>query len=149
MPIELRSGTGVSSHMFEVVIEGVTPIHLWANKVSATDNVQDVIEHGAGEHGQTHATPGLAQPGKLHVTRDWTNTPELLNWYKSTLQGSTKYTTVTVVRYETSALGRKKINETTYQRCWPVKWKGPDLNAKSNSIAIESLELVYDRVEIK
>ena len=31
---------------------------------------------------------------------------------------------------------------------WPPKWQGPDLNARSSDVTIESLELVHEGLEL-
>ena len=33
-------------------------------------------------------------------------------------------------------------------RCWPSKWTGPSLNAKNSEVALETLELQIERLEI-
>jgi len=33
--------------------------------------------------------------------------------------------------------------------CWPTKWIGPSLNAKNSGHATESLEVVFERFELK
>jgi phage tail-like protein len=33
-------------------------------------------------------------------------------------------------------------------RCWPSKWTGPSLNAKTSEVALETLELQIERLEI-
>jgi phage tail-like protein len=34
------------------------------------------------------------------------------------------------------------------RQAWPVKWSGPDLNAKGNEVAIESIELTHEGLEV-
>lgn len=33
-------------------------------------------------------------------------------------------------------------------RCWPSKWSGPSLNAKNSEVAMETLEMQIERLEI-
>ena len=33
--------------------------------------------------------------------------------------------------------------------CWPVKWTGPSLDATSNELAIETLEIVHEGVSVE
>jgi phage tail-like protein len=33
-------------------------------------------------------------------------------------------------------------------RCWPSKWTGPSLNAKNSEVALETLEIQLERLEI-
>jgi phage tail-like protein len=34
------------------------------------------------------------------------------------------------------------------RQAWPVKWSGPDLHAKGNDVAMESLELTHEGLEL-
>jgi phage tail-like protein len=36
----------------------------------------------------------------------------------------------------------------TMHRCWPSKWTGPSLNAKNSEVALETLEMQIERLEI-
>jgi phage tail-like protein len=35
------------------------------------------------------------------------------------------------------------------RQAWPVKWSGPHLNAKGNDVAIESVELTHEGLEVQ
>lgn len=73
-------------------------------------------------------------------------------------ESSRKFLAAVAVKTTTN---RKGISITVYDRdgapqrrynffeCWPVKYEGPELNAKNNEAAIESLELSNEGVEIE
>ena len=42
--------------------------------------------------------------------------------------------------------GQEKLRWNFFE-AWPTKWDGPDFSAKGNEVAIETLELVVERVE--
>jgi len=35
------------------------------------------------------------------------------------------------------------------RRAWPAKWEGPSLDAKTSEVAIETLELVHEGIELE
>jgi len=39
---------------------------------------------------------------------------------------------------------RQEVLRWNFKRGWPCKWTGPSLNAKSNEIAIETLEICHE-----
>jgi phage tail-like protein len=36
-----------------------------------------------------------------------------------------------------------------FRNAWPVKWEGPHLKAKASEVAIETLELVHEGLELE
>jgi phage tail-like protein len=39
---------------------------------------------------------------------------------------------------------RQEVMRWNFKRGWPCKWTGPSLNAKTNEIAIETLEICHE-----
>ena len=44
---------------------------------------------------------------------------------------------------------RQPVMVWKFHRAWPCKWSGPSLNAKSNEVAIESLEICHEGLELE
>lgn len=42
---------------------------------------------------------------------------------------------------------RKDVARWTFVEGWPSKWEGPDLDARSNDVAIETLEIAHEGLE--
>jgi len=40
----------------------------------------------------------------------------------------------------------QEVMRWTFDRGWPSKWTGPSLNAKTNEVAIETLEIQVERL---
>jgi phage tail-like protein len=36
-----------------------------------------------------------------------------------------------------------------FRRAWPCKWSGPTLNARHNEVAIETLEICHEGLELE
>jgi phage tail-like protein len=43
---------------------------------------------------------------------------------------------------------RQEVMRWNFKRAWPCKWTGPGLNAKNNEIAMETLEICHEGIEI-
>ena len=43
----------------------------------------------------------------------------------------------------TSVAGQEGVIEWQFDRAFPCKWMGPELNAAQNNVAVETLELCY------
>jgi phage tail-like protein len=42
----------------------------------------------------------------------------------------------------------KEVVRWNFTNAWPCKWTGPQLTSEGNDIAIESLELAYETLEL-
>ena len=42
----------------------------------------------------------------------------------------------------------QEVKRWNFYNAWPSKWDGPDLNAEGNDIAIETLELAHEGLEL-
>ncbi|MEP7235691.1 MAG: phage tail protein, partial [Ignavibacteriota bacterium] len=52
---------------------------------------------------------------------------------------------ISITVYDKDGAPRKKYN---FFDCFPVKWEGPDLDASNNEVAIESVEIAHEGVEV-
>ena len=43
----------------------------------------------------------------------------------------------------------KQVLRWNFVRGWPAKWEGPDLNARANEVAIETLEIAHEGLELE
>lgn len=68
---------------------------------------------------------------------------ELKNWYKDMVYGNITRKNVTVILKDSAGVEKRRWN---FKGAYPIKWTGPELKADSNSIAIESIELVHQGI---
>jgi hypothetical protein len=54
---------------------------------------------------------------------------------------------VTIVQLHGDPRERRAINIWRLRAAWPIRWSGPDFDARSDEIAFEELEVTYDQVE--
>jgi phage tail-like protein len=118
----------------------------------------DEVREG-GQNEFVHRLPSRVEYGNLvlkrgYVAADGTGAgegvSEFFRWCLTGLnrQGSQVKrhdVTVSLVALGTGA----RVYSWVFRRCYPVKWSGPSLKATDNSLAIESLELAHEGLQIR
>jgi phage tail-like protein len=106
----------------------------------------DIVEYREGTDKSlwTRKLTGLRKHSHITLKRGLSsaaNNLDLWKWRKSVLDG------VPDVRNGTITLVDEQQNPVMFWKFykgWPVKYDGPTLNAKTNDVAVESIEIVYD-----
>jgi phage tail-like protein len=127
------------SNRFSLEIDGV--LVAGVNIVNGPILESEVIEDGA-----TQLRPGNHKPGKMTVTKDWSNTSEWYKWRKAVLDGKVDRRSISVIFHNDAGAETSRIN---LFNCWPVKWELKELNARSSGHAAEKLEIVFETIELK
>jgi phage tail-like protein len=63
------------------------------------------------------------------------------DWYNELVQGQVKRLSGSIVVKDPA--GQEGVVEWQFDRAFPCKWMGPELNAAQNNVAVETLELCY------
>ena len=92
-----------------------------------------------GENRFEHKLRGRLKYTNLTLKRGVTHEDALLKWFFQT-QDAEKRGSVTL---ELLGPDGKRVRSFAFAGAFPVKWTGPNFNAGSTSIAIESLELAH------
>ncbi|OCT11379.1 phage tail protein [Paenibacillus pectinilyticus] len=74
------------------------------------------------------------------LKRGISNSSELWDWYNNAAQGKISRKNGSILLYNAEG---KEMCRWEFTSAFPVKWNGPDLNASSANVAIESIELVH------
>ena len=90
--------------------------------------------------------PGLTTYANIVLKRGLTRDLSLWNWRQSVVNGQTDRRSGTIVLLDES---RKQVLRWRFAEGWPVKWEGPALNAQANEIAIETLEIAHEGLELE
>jgi|SRR5215470_14329165 len=127
------------SHKFGLEIDGVTVggIH----RIDGIEFEAEVVEYNQGDDGVTHCRPGVLKPGKITVERDYSSTKEFYEWRKAVVNGKTDRRSISVIFQNDKGEEAKRIN---FFHCFPSKWTGPALNARSSGNATERLEIIFE-----
>ena len=113
------------------------------SEVSAPDISSEPVEYREGN--MAGITPGK-QPGILkysNVTlkRGVTDSQVFVDWMKTVQEGKVERKTVVITLLDDAMA---EVASWQLEKAWPTKYTAPDVNATSNEVAIESLELVCE-----
>ena len=65
----------------------------------------------------------------------------LWDWFFDLTQGQVQFRDGTITVHDPS--GSEEVMVWYFERAFPVKWTGPDLNASQNAVAVETLEICH------
>jgi phage tail-like protein len=129
---------------FLVEVDGV--IAAGFSEVTGLDTEQDVIEYRNGDETQTvRKLPGLRKFPNIVLKRGFTDNRLLWDWRKRVMDGRTQRQSGSVVLLNEA---RQEALRWNFRDGWPSKLQGPSLNAKQNDVAIETLEITHEGLEL-
>jgi phage tail-like protein len=130
------------SFNFRVEIDGMTAAF---TEVSGLESEIEAIDYReGGEENRMRKLPGLRKFPNIVLKRGLTQDAELWNWHKQVADGNVQRRNGSVILLDDH--GQEQVRWNFYNS-WPCKYVGPTLNAKSNDVAIETLELVHEGLE--
>ena len=132
---------GVTEMRFKVTLPGVNlGTFREISGIAVEVETMDYAEGGNNEF--VHRLPVRLKFQNVVLKRGITHQKALLTWFNQTrAQGvEKKWGAVTV-----TLMGprNESIQTWTFREAYPVKWTGPTLNASSNQIATETLEIAH------
>jgi len=89
--------------------------------------------------------PGRVEFGPVVLRRGFAGDPALFQWWNDVVQGQVARRNVVIVLLDEQ---RQEVARWVIRRAWPSKWTGPDLRGLGNEIAIETLELSHEGIEL-
>jgi phage tail-like protein len=111
---------------------------------SGFDSTIDVIEHReGGENTTLRKLPGLTKYSNIVLKWGMTNNRDLYDWHRRVVEGEIERKNGSIVLRDRKG---GEVARWNFDRAWPAKWDGPDLNAEGNDVAIETLELAHEGV---
>ena len=136
---------------FQVVIVGVLEdgrsIQGSFAEVSGLDVEVTPIEYRTGSEDMTvRKLPGLKKFSNITLKRGVIGDTKLWEWIKTVLDGRVLRADGTITLLDES---RQPVMTWRFHRGWPCKWAGATLNAKSNEVALEVLEICHEGFEVE
>ena len=147
MAVERDNKNPYSAFNFIVEINGAQIAAF--QEVSGLDSENTPIEYreGADAINSVRKLPGIEKYPNLTLKRGITGSLELYNWRKEVRDGSTAFPPVRDVVIQLQNEQHQNVYKWKLTNAWCTKLTGPSLNAKGNEIAIETMELAYDRID--
>jgi phage tail-like protein len=106
----------------------------------------DIIPYRTGNEDNTvRKLPGLKKFGDITLKRGFTASLDLWTWRKTVLDGKTQRKAGTITLLNEARQVALKFH---FREGWPSKWEGPALNAKNNEVAIETLVIAHEGLDV-
>jgi phage tail-like protein len=130
---------------FIIEIDGV--VKGGFSEASGLTTDTNVIEYRDGNEITTvRKLPGLMKYNNIVLKRGWTKDRSLWDWRKKVIDGKTQRAGGSIVLLDEA---RNEALRWNFREGWPSKWEGPALNAKTSEVAIETLEIAHEGVELE
>jgi phage tail-like protein len=132
------------SFNFTLAIGGITVAGF--SEVTGLNNETAPIDYREGTDPITpRRLPGLTKNGNVTLKRGVTLETDLWDWRTKVLDGDIERKTVTISLRDEK--GKDPRVQWVLHEAWPSKYVGPDMKANASEVAIESLEIVHEKVE--
>lgn len=135
---------------FQVTIPGISDdgreIRVGFTEVSGLGISIDVIEYRNGAEPNTvRKIPGLAKFSNITLRRGVIGDPSLFRWIEGVVRAQPQRVDVRIDLLDES---RTPVIRWIARRAWPCKWDAPALKAEGSDVAIESIELCHEGIEL-
>src|SRR5262249_32697796 len=89
--------------------------------------------------------PGLRKYSNIVLKRGLTQDRSLWNWIHEALQGRVRRASMSIILLDTQ---RQPVVRWNVREAWPCKYEGPTLLANGNEVAVETLEICHEGIEL-
>jgi phage tail-like protein len=128
---------------FVVELDGITLAAF--SEVSGLESETAVIEYRSGSEGLTRKLPGLTKYANIVLRHGLTQNRELWDWRKNIVAGMPDRRNGSIKLLDDE---RNEVLRWNFRDGWICKWEGPALNAESNDVAIETIEIAHEGLEL-
>ena len=128
---------------FRVEIDGIPSASF--TEVSGLEASIEAIEYRTGNQPTVQKIPRLHKFTNVTLKRGMVQDTSLWNWIKTAIDGKVQRANVSIILLDEMGNDVWRWNLT---KAWPCKWTGPTLQAQSNDVAIETLEITYETLSV-
>jgi len=137
------------AYNFEVVVDGISDdgasVKGAFSEVSGLGVEMQPIEYRNGNESVVRKLIGLRKFTNITLKRGIIGDLTFWNWLVSAMQGQVQRAAMSIILLDEN---RNPVMRWNFTRAWPCKWTGPGLNAKSNEVAIETMEICHEGMSI-
>ncbi len=139
-----------AAYNFLVTVNGIsndgTAVAGSFTEVSGLEFEISPIEYRNGSEPITmRKMPGLVKYTNLTFKRGITGDLLFWNWVQSGVTGSIQRADGSIVLLDEA---RSEVMRWNFTRAWPCKYSGPGLNSANNEIAMNTLEIAHEGIEV-
>lgn len=139
--VKNKGGDSIQQSRFTVEIDGVTTGGIM--KVGGLEHEHEMIVYQDSDDHFSRLRPGRQKVGTLVLDRHWANS-EFYDWFKTVYEGDVQRKSISIVYLTDDGTESSRVN---LHDCWPKKWKLNGLHARTSGQIVESLEIMFERVE--
>ena len=132
------------SYNFKLEIGGVSEGH-FTECSGLGVKIESIAYREAGNHQLVRHIPGPVDFTAVTLKYGVTKSRELWDWLMKSAEGNVQRRNVSIVLMDSK--GDSEVMRWNLVDAWPSEWQGAALNASEKTMAIETLTLVFDRLE--
>jgi phage tail-like protein len=133
------------NYSFLVEIDGIASSAF--KSVSGLAAEAEVIEYREGSDpvSSSRKLPGRVRYPNVRLSRGLTTSRDLWDWWETVVNGTVERRNVAITLLDDS---RTPVLRWLLRDAWVAKFEAPELDASANEVAIETLELSHERLEL-
>jgi phage tail-like protein len=145
MPAPSTRNDPFKNFNFLVEIDGIAPAAF--KSVSGLSAEVEVIEYrtGADALTSTRRLPGRVRYSNVTLTRGITTSRDLWDWWQTVVDGALERRDVSIALLDDA---RRPVLRWLLRSAWIAKIEGPELEAGGNEVAIESVVLTHEGLQL-
>jgi phage tail-like protein len=132
------------AYNFKLIIQGVAQGH-FTECTGLGVKIEDIKYREGGENQVVRRLPGRVEYCDVTLKYGLTNSPEIWQWFMKALEGTVDRRNPSIALLDFD--GRTEVMRWNLYNAWPSAWRGAQLNASGSEAAIESVTLVFERLD--
>jgi phage tail-like protein len=140
-----RSVDPYPAYNFKLSVQGVVQAHFTAVR-RVRVKLHRTLYREAGMNAVVRAIPGQVEYSTAEFCYGLTDSTELVDWLFTAVHGQVQRRNVSLAML--NAAGNAEVRRWDFIDAWPCEWIGAPLDAMGQELAIETLSLAYDRLEL-
>src|SRR5687767_8233835 len=131
------------SFRFLVEIDGIARAAF--QQCTGFDSTVEIKEYReGGDNATMRKLPGQTKYSNIQLKWGMSSDVDLYEWHRRAVDGNVERKNGSII-----LLDRKgdEVARWDFERAWPTKWDGPDLNAESSDAAVEMIELAHEGIK--
>ena len=133
------------AYNFKLDVGGDTAGH-FTDVTGLGARVESIAYRQGGEHQVVHRLPGRVEYYDVVLRYGLTASRALWQWFQSGLRGAVQRKNVSVILLDNA--GEREVMRWNLQGAWIKEWKAAALDAQGRELAVESLTLCYETLEL-
>jgi phage tail-like protein len=126
---------------FLVELDGITTAAF--HECTGFDSSVDAIEYNEGGSLSPRKFPGMVKYSNIVLKKGMTADLQLYQWHLTVVQGNIQRKNGSILLLDRAG---NTVGRWDFTQGWAAKYNTPDLTAEGNAIAIESFEIVCEKV---